>query len=190
MRKTMNNFKELQDKWKNQSGVLKTDNEFEVLLKSVKSIERKQKIMNVVLTTTILILIFFLFYVSGYKNTTFLIGIALMIGSLIFRIAIEKSSIRQLKKINFTDNYNNFKEDLLNYYRNRKRIHFVFTPLSVGAYVIGFSILLPLFKATLSNGFYLYILVSSVVLFIIFTVLVVKQIKKELLKLGELQLGD
>ena len=106
---TMNNFEELQDKWKSQSGLSATENGFESLLKSVKSIERKQKIMNVVLSTTIIVLLFFAIYVSGYKNSIFLLGISLMIGSLIFRIGFELYSLQRSKKLSFINDYNAFK---------------------------------------------------------------------------------
>lgn len=187
---TMNNFEELQDKWKSQSGLSATENGFESLLKSVKSIERKQKIMNVVLSTTIIVLLFFAIYVSGYKNSIFLLGISLMIGSLIFRIGFELYSLQRSKKLSFINDYNAFKEDLTHYYSFRKIVHYMITPLSILVYVIGFVILLPLFKASLSHGFYIYIVVSSIVLLLIFSVFIYRQIKNELLKLNQLLIRD
>ncbi len=186
----MNNFEELQNKWKNQSGLSATENGFESLLKSVKSIERKQKIMNVVLLTTIIVLLFFAMYVSGYKNSNFLLGISLMIGSLIFRIAFELYSLQRSKKLNFINDYKVFKEDLTSYFSYRKFVHYMITPLSILVYVVGFIVLLPLFKASLSHGFYIYILVSSIGLLLIFSVFIYRQIKKELFKLNQLLTTD
>lgn len=187
---TMNNFEDLQNKWKSQSGVSATENGFESLLKSVKSIEKKQKIGNVVLSSTIIVLVFFAIYVSGYKNTIFLLGISLMVGSLLFRIAFELYSLQKSKKLNFINDYKTFKEDLTNYFSFRKIVHYIITPLSIVVYAVGFIVLLPLFKATLSHGFYIYILVSSIVLLLIFSVFIYKQIKNELFKLNHLLTTD
>lgn len=183
----MNNFEKLQDSWKNQPDSTATERDFESLLTNVRAISNKQRIMNVVLSITILILLGFVFYVSGYKHTTFLTGISLMIGSLIVRIVIEALSTRRLNKMNFLQRSAQFKQQLIRYYRSRKKIHYILTPLCIAVYCIGFGILLPLFKASLSYGFYLYILLSSIVLLLLFSVFIIKQVKIELRKLRQLQ---
>ncbi|SIQ05483.1 hypothetical protein [Maribacter ulvicola] len=186
----MNNFEDLQNNWQNQFGVSATEDGFQSLLKSVKSIENKQKSGNIVLTITILLLVSFLIYVSGYTSTTFILGIGLMIGSLVVRIVIELFSLRKLRSINFSKDVNTFKADLTTYYFLRKYTHYVVTPLAVIVYTVGFIILLPLFKASLSDGFYSYILCSSVVLLMVFSVFLYKQVKNELFKLKQLQMKD
>ncbi|TDT46389.1 hypothetical protein CLV90_0439 [Maribacter spongiicola] len=186
----MNNFEDLQNKWQNQTTVSATDYGFKSLLKSVKAIEQKQQTGNVVLTITIIILVAFLLYVSGYKSTTFLLGIGLMIGSLVVRIAIELYSLKRLRSINFSKESNTFRNDLTSYYSFRKYTHFIITPLALVVYTVGFIVLLPLFEASLSHGFYIYILCSSVVFLVVFSVFLYKQIKIELNKLKQLQLDD
>jgi hypothetical protein len=186
----MNNFEDLQNKWQNQTTISATEDGFQSLLKSVKSIEQKQRIGNIVLTITIVILVAFLLYVSGYKSATFMLGIGLMICSLVVRIAVELYSLKKLRTINFSKESNTFRNDLTNYYNFRKYTHYLVTPLAIGVYTVGFIILLPLFKATLSPGFYLYILCSSVVFLMLFSVFLYKQAKSELLKLKQLQIED
>jgi hypothetical protein len=186
----MNNFEDLQNKWQSQSAVAATEDGFQALLKSVKSIEQKQRTGNIVLTITIIILIVFLIYVSGYKSTTFMLGIGLMIGSLLVRIAVELYSLKKLKSISFSKESNTFQNDLTSYYSFRKYTHYLITPSAIFIYTVGFIILLPLFKASLSHGFYLYILCSSVVFLVVFSVFIYKQIRKELSKLKELQMKD
>ena len=93
----MNNFEDLQNTWQNQSKISATEESFKSLLKSVKSIENKQRTGNAVLTITIITLFAFLLYVSGYKNATFLLGIGLMIGSLMVRIGIELFRVMQAR---------------------------------------------------------------------------------------------
>ncbi|MDO6471542.1 hypothetical protein [Maribacter sp. 1_MG-2023] len=186
----MNNFEDLQNKWQNQTTVSGTEDGFQGLLKSVKSIEQKQRTGNIVLSITIIILVAFLLYVSGYKSATFMLGIGLMIGSLVVRIAVELYSLKKLRTINFSKESNTFRNDLTNYYNFRKYTHYLGTPLAIGVYTVGFIILLPLFKATLSPGFYLYILCSSVVFLTLFSVFLYKQAKSELLKLKQLQIEE
>ncbi|MEP2239616.1 MAG: hypothetical protein ABJI22_14710, partial [Maribacter sp.] len=120
----------------------------------------------------------------------FMLGIGLMIGSLVIRIAIELFSLKKLRKVNFSEDASTFKEDLTTYYTFRKYTHYLVTPVAVIVYTVGFIILLPLFKATLSNGFYIYILCSSVVFLVVFSVFLYKQVKNELFKLKQLQLRD
>jgi len=186
----MNNFEDLQNKWQNQSEVSATEDGFQSLLKNVKSIEQKQRTGNIVLTLTIIILVSFLIYVSGYKSATFMLGIGLMIGSLVIRIAIELFSLKRLRTINFSKDASTFTEDLTTYYSFRKYTHYIITPLALVVYTVGFIILLPLFKASLSNGFYIYILCSSVVFLVLFSVFLYKQVKNELFKLKQLQMQE
>ncbi|MEP1982641.1 MAG: hypothetical protein ABJJ07_03185 [Maribacter dokdonensis] len=186
----MNNFEDLQNTWQNQSKISATEESFKSLLKSVKSIENKQRTGNAVLTITIITLFAFLLYVSGYKNATFLLGIALMICSLMVRIGIELFSLRRLRSINFSADYNTFKQDLTTYYFFRRFTHFIITPLAIIIYTVGFIILLPLFKVSLSHGFYVYILCSSIVFLTVLCVFIYRQVKNELNKLRQLQKAD
>ena len=186
----MNDFEDLQNTWQNQSKISATEESFKSLLKSVKSIENKQRTGNAVLTITIITLFAFLLYVSGYKNATFLLGIGLMIGSLMVRIGIELFSLRRLRSINFSADYNTFKQDLTTYYSFRRFTHFIITPLAIIIYTVGFIILLPLFKVSLSHGFYVYILCSSIVFLTVFCVFIYRQVKNELNKLRQLQKAD
>ncbi|WP_419213272.1 hypothetical protein ACNR9Q_03765 [Maribacter sp. X9] len=185
----MNKFEELQNKWKNQPEVKTSERAFNALLIGIKAIERKQKATNIVLSVTIGVLVAFMFYVAAFNNTTFMVGITIMIVSLASRILVEISSIRRLKKLNYLENPGKFKKGLLKYYTSRKKVHYYITPIALIAYAIGFVILMPLFKKNLSYGFYMYILFSSVALLVFFSIFIFKQVKKELLKLRELQVS-
>ncbi len=164
----MNNFEELQSNWKNQPEIQATEEGFQSLLNSLRKIKNKQRITNIVLGSTIIILIGFFFKISGYSNQQVTLGISFMIGSLLIRIVLEVLSIRNLNKMNMVSQQTDFRNDLLAYYKNRKLVHFLWTPAIISCYVIGFLILLPLFKANLSTGFYTYIVISSIVLLYLF----------------------
>jgi hypothetical protein len=183
----MNNFEELQSNWKNQPEIQATEEGFQSLLDSLRILKNKQRITYLVLGSTIIILIGFFFYIAGYSNQQVVLGITFMIGSLLIRILLEVLSIRNLNKMNMVSQQTDFRNDLLAYYKNRKLVHFLWTPIIITCYVIGFIILLPLFKATLSAGFYTYIIISSIVLLIFFSVFIAKQIRNEIRELKRLQ---
>lgn len=184
----MNNFEELQSKWKNQPEIQATEEGFQTLLNGLKKIKNKQRITNLVLGSTIIILIGFFFYISGYRDQRVIYGISLMIGSLLIRIILELLSIRSLARMNMLSQRNDFRSSLIIYYRKRKYIHFLWTPITIGCYVLGFLTLLPLFKVNLSAGFYTYIITSSIVLLVFFSGFIAKQIYREMKELKRLQL--
>lgn len=183
----MNNFEELESNWKSQHEIQVTEEGFQELLNGLRKIKNKQHITNAVLGSTAVILVIFFFYISGYSSQQVILGISLMIGSLLVRVLIELLSIRKLKKMNSVAQSTDFRNGLVEYYKGRKLVHFGWTPLLILSYIAGFIILLPLFKANLSAGFYTYIIVSSIVLLIVLSIFIAKQIKTEMDSLKRLQ---
>ena len=180
-------FENLKKDWKNQSTQKPTDIGFKTISDKIKVAKNKQWITNAVLFATIIILISFFFYVSAYKQSRSTWGLILMIVPLLMRLNIELLSIRKINKVNKGVDFKLFKTKLEHYYKSRKQIHFIITPIIFGLYIFGFSMLLPIFKQNLSSGFYNYITISSVVIFLILSILIIKEIKKELLFLNELK---
>ncbi len=176
----MNNFEELVSNWKNQPEIQPTDKGFQEVLNRLQKIKNKQRITNVILGVTAVILVIFFFFISGFSNQQVILGISVMIGSLLVRISLEVLSIRKLRKMNALSSSTDFRKDLIKYYKERKWVHFLWTPLLILAYVIGFLILLPLFKANLSSGFYTYILVSGIASLIFLSVFIAKHILGEI----------
>ncbi|MGK0493823.1 MAG: hypothetical protein ACJAU2_000199 [Maribacter sp.] len=183
----MNNFEELESNWNNQPEIQATEKGFQEVLNGLRKIKNKQRITNAVLISTAIILVVFFFYISGYSNQQVILGISLMVGSLLVRILFEVLSIRKLRQMNAVAHSTDFRNGLIGYYKGRKFVHFGWTPLLVLIYIAGFLILLPLFKANLSSGFYIYIVVSSIVLLIILSIFIAKQIRTELSNLKRLQ---
>lgn len=180
-------FEDLKEQWADQPKLEVPNDGAKKIIEKITSIRRKQRITNIVLSTTALVLIGFFFYISAYKFQTVTLGLLLMIGGLILRIGIEFSSIRGLKHMNASTDTQNFKKQMIQYYKGRTKVHFIVTPLIIITYCIGFVLLLPSFKATLSSGFYSYIVISSVVLLVVLGIFIIKQIRKELLILSELK---
>lgn len=183
----MNNFEELQSNWKNQETDKATETGFNEVLRGAKRIKNKQRITNIILGITVAILISFFIYISGYKNNQVILGLSLMVGTLIMRMLLEILSIKKLKQMNSLLDHKAYKQELICYYEQRKNVHFIWTPLIVLGYVAGFFILLPLFKANLSSGFYSYIIVSGIISLIVLTVFIAKQIQNEMQEIRRLK---
>jgi hypothetical protein len=173
-------FEDLKSQWKNQQQENTPNNGSELIVKKIDTIKRKQRITNVVLLSTIGILTSFFFYVDAYKYGLVSFALVLMISSLLVRIFIEYISLKKLKHINITTNAAVFNINMITYYKNRIRTHYVSTPIIILLYSVGFIILLPFFKKSLSAGFYNYIICSAIIILIIMVFYIRKQIKKEL----------
>jgi len=173
-------FEDLKEQWADQPKPEVPNDGAKKIIEKIISVRRKQRITNVVLSITALVLISFFFYISAYKFQTVTIGLLLMIGGIILRIGIEFNSIRNLKRMNVLSDAQSFKQQIIRYYKGRTKVHFIITPLIITAYCIGFILLLPAFKATLSSGFYSYIVISSMVLLVVLVIFIAKQIRKEL----------
>jgi hypothetical protein len=79
------------------------------------------------------------------------VGVALMIGGMIIRIAIEIFSITKSAKVNVTDTTSKATADTYAFYLFRKRIHGPVTITIVALYIIGFYMLSPEFSKYIST---------------------------------------
>lgn len=183
----MTDFQDLKSKWDQQPEVEIPSNGIEVILKKINTLKYKQRISNVVLLTTVLILTGFFFYINAYSNTLVTFALLLMIGSLLIRVFLEYLSIKKLKQLDVTKSASTFNSNMVEYYQRRIKIHYIISPIIMLLYITGFIILLPFFKANLSSGFYTYIVVSSVFILVIMSFFIGKQIQKELRILKQLQ---
>jgi hypothetical protein len=186
MRAKMTSFEEIKSQWKDQKAIEIPNNGHKIIIDKVNDIKKKQKQTNIILFLTILVLIAFFVYIAAYKYLIVASALLLMIGSLAVRIGLELQSIKKLSRLNVNISASSFKENIISYYKNRVHIHLIWTPIIILIYSIGFVMMLPSFKASLSSGFYTYILVSSVVILVILSFFIYKQIMKELSVLKEL----
>jgi len=182
----MTAFEDLKSQWDDQPEITTPNKGSEQIIKKITFIKNGQRITDIVLVITVIVLIGFFFYISAYRNTLVAKALLLMIGSLLVRIIIEFFSIKSFKKINITINTTVFKQKMMSYYKKRIKIHYIMTPIIVGLYIIGFVVLLSFFKVELSYGFYIYIKVSAIIILIILGFFIRKQIIKELTILKEL----
>lgn len=182
----MKEFDNMISGWKNQTIPASANKAIDIAnlaQKRLKDTERKHAATIAVLGTTLLILTAFAIYTGG-KSSLFVAGIGLMIAALGARIAVEWWSSVQLKKLNIREDSSNYLKQLTGFYQTRKKIHSIFTVITFGLYVVGFGMLLPLFKASLSSGFFTYIIVSGVVVFGVLIYFIRKKINEELMNLS------
>ncbi|WP_299332666.1 hypothetical protein [uncultured Psychroserpens sp.] len=176
----MTTFEDLKSQWEEQPQDSIPDNGFEIIAKKVNTLKTKQRIANIVLILTVIILIGFFIYVKAHNELLVTFALLLMIGSLLTRVLFEYLSIKKLKQIDVTKNTSSFVESMKVYYKSRIRTHYILTPIIIICYSLGFILLLPYFKKYLSEGFYNYIVFSSIVILLILIVFIRKQILAEL----------
>lgn len=183
----MKTFENLKSQWENQSTPEIPLDGVKQIAQKMKVLKRKQWVTTGIIATTAFVLIGFFFYISAYMVPVVTLGLLLMIIPLVFRVILEILSIRAMGKMDVSTDTSNFKEKMVGYYRNRIKVHFIATPIILALYIIGFILLLPSFKASLSPGFYTYIQVSSIVILVFLGALIANTIKKELFVLKQLR---
>jgi hypothetical protein len=183
----MNPFDKVKEHWTNQEELKPTETDFKEVLHQIKTVKKKQQITNAILAITIGILVYFFFYVAAYNSNRAILGLSLMIGTLLIRVILELWSIKSLDKMNTLLQMRSFQEAMIGYYKKRIRTHYVYTPLLILGYIMGFISLLPLFEANLSSGFYTYIKYSGIVVLLALSGLIIKQVALELATLRQLQ---
>jgi hypothetical protein len=177
----MTTFDDIQDAWNQQGGPQTKPPQPQELIglaqKNTKEISNKHRWTIGILTVSILFFLWYIITYTGLGFSQFHAGLLLMLFSLLLRLIIEYISYVHFRKIDIRADFHHYIKNITRFYHNRKKIHYFITPVMLSAYVIGFVLLLEVFKESFTTGFYLYILISGVVFFV---VLLIKQVKKEM----------
>ena len=178
----MTTFNDIQGIWNQQNDPASSQPEELILLaeKKTRKIKAKQLWAIAVLGTSILFFSWYTLIYVGFWFSWFHAGLALMFFSLLLRLIVEYRSYISFRRIDIRADFTKYTKSIMGFYRNRKKIHYVITPVACSAYVAGFMLLLPVFKRSFSTGFYWYIIISGGCLLILFTGLLIRQIKKEM----------
>ena len=180
-------FEDIQHTWQQQPESDQTLPEFEPAQQKVKHLRKKQHLLHLILGITGIILILFFFYISAYKQSGPFLGMSLLITVILTRIFIEIKSQQKLRKISVLLSFTEFKEQLITYYKKRKRLAFQIIPLLLIIYNIGVIIMMYYFYLYISRGFFYYIVISYILSFIVLFYFIRKQVLKELNILKNLQ---
>ncbi len=177
------NFEQISQNWQNQEHKSESNSAeyiMDIAKKQNQELKHKKLWTIGILCLTSIILITFFIYVGAYNNWTESFGLSLMIAMLLLRIIIEFLSKQHLQRIDKTLDFQTYVYKYKRYFKKRQWLHFVITPIIYLTYFGGFVSMLPVFKAELSSGFYLYILISGFVVFIGLAVFIAFHIRKEL----------
>lgn len=179
----MEAFDNIQTLWQQQPAPVGTTPSTALIAlaqKNNKKIRQKHLITMLVLGVTVLVLMaYFLYFNYGIFNQ-FAMGLFCMMGSLLIRIFTEYFSFRKFERIDVSNNFSLYTEQLTRFYSFRKKIHHTLTPVLYGLYCVGFGLLLPIFKSIFSAGFYWYLIISGFGFLLLFAWFIYKQNKKEM----------
>ncbi|MEM6718324.1 MAG: hypothetical protein AAF611_03315 [Bacteroidota bacterium] len=180
-------FKDIQNTWQQQSGTLTTPPDFKPVQQKLQKLRKEQRITQLVLSITGIVMIVFFFYIAAYKFSGTFLGMSLIICVLVIRVFIEIRSRQKLRKMNILLSFEDFKAQLISYYENRKKLAFTTIPIMLILYNVGVLIMMYYFYQYLSRGFFYYVVISYIVSFVVLFYFIRKQVLKELQILKTLQ---
>lgn len=186
-----NTFDDLKNKWQDakKEHPKQSINTEELISLSQKKMRQilNMHLRNIaVLVLTLIGISAFFVYVANFQQTLSHIGMALMLGGLVIRIAIEVYSIFRSRKIDISQSATSVNEQYLDFHNYRKRIHGTTTLVILLAYSIGFYLLMPEFSLYFSQTMIILLCLSYLVAAAIFGYSIKTAIRKEMNYLKEL----
>lgn len=143
-----------------------------------------------VLSVTVIMLVFYFYYLYNFQDVLSNIGINLMIGGLLIRIAIEIYSAVRSRNINLADTAAQSLQSSVAFHEFRKRIHGPITIIIFALYFVGFYMLTPEFSRYISFEWMIIMDIGALIVaaFLIFVIRKgIKQELRDLEKMVELQ---
>ncbi|NOS91905.1 MAG: hypothetical protein HOP30_08280 [Cyclobacteriaceae bacterium] len=133
----------------------------------------------VILTILIAALVTYFIFIKAHLFNELTLGLSIMIGVIIVRVLIEWISVRKFNAIQYDRSLVAFTQLMQQYYAWRKKVHRVFIPVIYISYIIGFSLLVPIFQENLSTGMFWYVVISGYGFLTGFAFLMVRILRKE-----------
>jgi hypothetical protein len=186
----METFEDLKNIWNRQPDPHAGLDTVELIGKAeqyAKTIKVKHWWTISILAITVLVLAGWFSSVASFTISQAFAGFSLMVFSLMFRVLMEYVSFRKFEKNRMDAAHNEYALKMIGFYKWRMNVHRVCTPVSLMAYAVGFVLLLPDFKKVFSHGFYVYIIVSGSVFFVVFSWMIYKEARKEIRQLDFLK---
>jgi hypothetical protein len=176
-------FDELQTIWNKQPNVIGKTSAAELMKKGeahLKKVRAGHWGTIAIISVLIIVLIWYFVGMKAYRMNGLTIGLTLMIVVMIARVVLEWMSANRFRSIKPDNTLAEFSTKMQQYYAWRKKIHTIFIPIIYILYVIGFTLLLPAFKANLSHGMYLYCVISGYGFLTAFALFLVRILRKEM----------
>lgn len=180
----MTTFNDIQDIWNKQNGPETYLPQMEELIIQAEKNTQKIKTMQYwaigILGISMLFLSWYAFVYLGLQFSWFHAGLGLMLSALLLRLIAEYRSFRSFHRIDIRTDFMNYTKGIAAFYRSRRKIHYLVTPLAAIAYIAGFTLLLPVFRKSFSTKFFWYIVISGCCLVIVFAIHAIRQTRKEM----------
>lgn len=187
----MKSFANLEQAWQHQAnpGLQRPIPEqlMQLSEEQTKQVKAKFRWTIGLLSLVVFILIAYFATYADFRFTSFSNGLLLMIGSLAIRIVLEWINTFQFQQLDRLVDFSTFLQQSTAFYSKRRILHLVITPLLYATYIIGFVLLLPVFKQEFSNGIYLYLVFSGFGSLGVLALFIYKANRKELAVLAKLQ---
>lgn len=185
-----NELDDLKKQWKGAKQAVASHTSSAAKLAALGETQKKKLVWfqygnAIVLTLVAIMLVLCFIYLFPFQDTLSRTGVALMIGGLIVRIAIELFSVVRSKRIQLLDSSVRNLESTIAYYEFRKKVHGPVTTIIVGLYVIGFYMLTPEFLRYIDWRWMLFYDIIFVVGGIILVWQIRKGIREEMLSLQQ-----
>lgn len=187
----MNTFNELEQAWQQQAapGEQRPSPAQLVQLaeQQARKVKAKFRFTIALLSLTVLVIACYFSVYAGFRFSAFAIGLLLMMGSLLLRIVLEWISTLQFARLDLRADFTTCLQQLTDFYRRRRLLHWVITPLLYAAYTVGFVLLLPTFRREFADGFYYYLLATGFGSLVVLAWVIVRANRRELKILAGLQ---
>lgn len=178
----MENFDDLENLWNKQASSRVKTTTSDLIRKAESNMKRVkigQFLTIGILSTLTSVLIGYFVWAGVHRLNGLSIGLGLMIGVILVRIILEWVSVNKLKRIKPDSSMIEFSDRIARFYVWRRKIHLIFIPTIYITYTAGFTLLLPSFKANLSPGMYLYVLISGFGSLIVLALFIARKVTKE-----------
>ncbi|GAB2489364.1 hypothetical protein [Algoriphagus taiwanensis] len=180
----------LKSGWQKSAADLPTPPPTQNLIDEAKRLNREsfrfQRSTLLILSSTFLMMCYFLLFYFGFRDGLSHVGVGIMLGFFLLRILLEGYSISRSRKKEITQSALENLESEKKYLQLRLRIHGFFTYLTLGGYTLGFILLLPEFSKYIPSFWMGAMVCSYFIPGIILTLLIRKNVLKEIKELRRL----
>ncbi|WP_439473413.1 hypothetical protein [Algoriphagus formosus] len=146
---------------------------------SLRKLKRDQYWTIGILILTLSILALYFFKYGQFGTPLLILSLTLMISSLVIRVILELTSRIGLNRLEIYLSTTEFIKSIQSYLIQRKRIHWIFTPMIYLIYGLGIVLFLIALKPYISLAFFIYCVITGVGFWIGFIWVIRKSYRKE-----------
>lgn len=178
----MENFEEFNQLWESQPILTQTANPEKTLEKAENYLRyiKRGKIWTILILGSLMVGLFlYLGWAISHDFTGMISGLGLMVSAISIRLVLEFISTYRFNSINLESSLTTFHDSVVSFYIWQNMVNKIFIPILYLLYLVGFTMLLPYFKQSLSSGMYWYVLFSGYGFLLGFAFVIWRKIKME-----------